>query len=421
MQNSLPSPAARARAASTPIEQVGPRILLHTPEFAADPHTAYQNMRNNKYRSSLVPVELAPDVPATLAIGFRTAARILNDPEHFPADSRAWQDTIPADSPVRPMLEWRPNALRSAGLAHALYRGANTAGLDGVDPHRLRDQVIATTTPLINKFCRAGKADLIADYARPLAFSVMNTMLGCTDDVGNEVAWALARMFDSTTDTDKVNQVLIQALGGHIADKRANPGDDVTTRLLTHKSGLSDEELINQLVTLYAAGIEPMVNLIANTVLLMVTEARFLTSRTSFGTPIKDALTEILVKDPPITNLCLSYPPQPIVVDGIWLPANQPVVISMAACNNDPTVNNTDQFFEAEWHLSWGAGPHACFPSARVLACMISHTAIERLLDALPDLVPAIPKEQLVWRPGPFHRALQAFPVVFNPAPPLHI
>ncbi|WP_433635217.1 cytochrome P450 [Nocardia sp. CA-120079] len=419
MQNFPPAPAAPARAASEPIEQVGPRILLHTPEFAKDPHAAYQDMRSKKY-GSLVPVELAPRVPATLVIGYYTAVRILTDPEHFPADPRAWQDTIPADSPVKPMLEWRPNALRSAGLPHALYRGANTAGLDGVEPHRLRDQVIATTTPLINKFCRAGKADVIVDYARPLAFSVMNTMLGCTDDTGNDVAWALARMFDSTTDTDKVNQVLVQALGRHIADKRANPGDDITTRLLAHKPGLSDEELINQLVTLYAAGIEPMVNLIANTVLLMVTEDRFLTSRESFGMPIADALTEILVKDPPITNLCLSYPPQPIKVDGIWLPANQPVVISMAACNNDPTVN-TGQFFEAEWHLSWGAGPHACHRSARVLARMIAHTAIERLLDALPDLVPARPKKQLVWRPGPFHRALDAFPVVFNPAPPLHI
>lgn len=57
---------------------------------------------------ALVPVELAPGIPATLVIGYHTAVRILNDPEHFPADSRMWQRDIPRDCPVLSMLEWRP-------------------------------------------------------------------------------------------------------------------------------------------------------------------------------------------------------------------------------------------------------------------------------------------------------------------------
>ena len=44
---------------------------------------------------------------------------------------------------------------------------------------------------------------------------------------------------------------------------------------------------------------------------------------------------------------------------------------------------------------------------------------IDQLLDALPELELAIPAEELVWRPGPFHRALAGLPVVFPSTAPL--
>ncbi|NUS92759.1 MAG: cytochrome P450, partial [Nocardia sp.] len=50
---------------------------LYAPEFAADPHRAYREMRAGW--GSLAPVELAPGVPATLVLGYSTAVRILND------------------------------------------------------------------------------------------------------------------------------------------------------------------------------------------------------------------------------------------------------------------------------------------------------------------------------------------------------
>jgi hypothetical protein len=47
--------------------------------------------------------------------------------------------------------------------------------------------------------------------------------------------------------------------------------------------------------------------------------------------------------------------------------------------------------------------------------------AIDQLLDALPEIQLAVPADKLVWRPGPFHRAMTAFPVVFPKSPPLSI
>ncbi len=54
------------------------RVPLYTAQFAADPHSAYARMR--AHFGALVPVWLAPGVPATLVIGYWTALKILNDP-----------------------------------------------------------------------------------------------------------------------------------------------------------------------------------------------------------------------------------------------------------------------------------------------------------------------------------------------------
>ena len=100
-------------AHGSPTSSDGPRVALYTTEFSDDPHRAYREMRS-RY-GSLAPVELAPYVPATLVVGYRTALRILNDPEHFPADPRIWQQTVATDCPILPLLEWRPMASRSSG------------------------------------------------------------------------------------------------------------------------------------------------------------------------------------------------------------------------------------------------------------------------------------------------------------------
>ncbi|UGT43424.1 cytochrome P450 [Nocardia yamanashiensis] len=385
----------------------GPRILLGTEEFAADPHAAYREMRR-RY-GSMVPIELAPDVPATLVIDYQTALRILNDPDHFPADPRAWQQTIPEDSPVRPMMQWYPNALRNAGAAHARYRGAYTAAIDGIDLHGVHSAVERIAAPLIESFAAEGSADLVSQYALPLVFQVLNEMVGCSAELGHRVATGMAALFD-TVNAAWGMQTLSEALLELIALRRAEPGDDVTSRMAHHSSKLNDEEMLYQLVSFYGAGIEPMQNLITNTLLLMLTDDRFGGDVLGGSLSTRDALDEVLFNDPPMANFSISYPRQPILIDNAWLPAHQPVMISLAACNNDPAIAGGDRTGNRS-HLAWSAGPHAC--PARSVAYVVVQNAIDQLLDILPELRLAVPKSEISWRPGPFHRAMVALPVAF--------
>ncbi|ASF10601.1 putative cytochrome P450 [Nocardia brasiliensis NBRC 14402] len=399
----------------SPIDTDGPRVLLHTAEFAADPHRAYAEMRE-RY-GSLVPIEVAPGVPATLVVGYQAALRILNDPEHFPADPRTWQQNIPEDSPVKPMMEWYPNALRNSGAAHARYRHAYTAAIDGIDLHALHSTVERIAIPLINTFCQAGSADLVTQYAFPLVFEVLNQMVGCSAELGQRVATGMAALFD-TVNAAQGMQMLSEALMELIQLRRAEPGDDVTSRLAHHPAGLDDVEMLSQLISFYGAGIEPQQNLIINTLLLMVTDDRFGGDVLGGSLSTRDALDEVLFNDPPMANFCTSYPRQPILIDNNWLPAHQPVLISLAGCNNDPEIRGGDRTGNRS-HLAWSAGPHAC--PAKSVAYLVVQDAIDQLLDALPEMQLAVPVAELSWRPGPFHRALASLPVIFPKSPPLNM
>ncbi|WP_067466849.1 cytochrome P450 [Nocardia amamiensis] len=422
-------PASAPRTASTgtrPVQR-GPvvdtddrRVALYTPEFVADPHRAYREMR--RQYGSLVPIDLAPGVPATLVIGYRTAVRILNDPNHFPADPRTWQKTIPADSPVRPMMEWYPAARYNTGATHARYRQASVASIDGIDTHGLRPAVERIAIPLINTFCEAGSADLVTQYAFPLVLEILNQMVGCPAEIGQRVATGMAARFDTVNPAQGM-KMLKEALMELIQLKRQHPGDDATSRLAHHPANLNEMEIFAQLMSFYGAGFEAQRNLITNTLLLMITDDRFRYGSDVLGRNLstEHALDEVLFNDPPMANFCTTYPRQPIMIDDAWLSADQPVVISLAACNNDPEIRGTDEpggnRIGNRSHLAWSTGPHAC--PAKSIAYPTVQNAIDQLLDALPEMELAVPVDQLVWRPGPFHRAMTSMPVVFPRSAPL--
>ncbi|WP_280467983.1 cytochrome P450 [Nocardia cyriacigeorgica] len=402
-------------AHGSPIDSEGPRVSLYTEEFSDDPHRAYREMR--KRFGSLVPIDLAPDVPATLVIGYQEAVRILNDPDHFPADPRTWQTSIPPDSPVKPMMEWYPNALRNSGTVHARYRSAYVEGIDKIDLNALNATVEKIAIPLINTFCEEGSADLVTQYAFPLVFEVLNQLVGCSPELGRRIAAGMAALFD-TVNAEWGMTHLSEALMELIQLKRSQPGDDVTSVLVAHPSNLDDEELLANLISFYGAGIEPQQNLILNTLLLMLTDDRFGGEMLGGSLSTRDALDDVLFNDPPMANYCTTYPRQPILIDNAWLPAHQPVVISLAGCNTDPGIRGGDRTGNRS-HLAWSIGPHAC--PAQSVALVVVQEAIDQLLDALPEMELARPMAELSWRPGPFHRALTSLPVTFPESPPLNI
>ncbi|MDT0401477.1 MULTISPECIES: cytochrome P450 family protein [Streptomyces] len=384
---------------------------MHDEAFAADPQQVYDRLRAH---APAGPVELAPGTDATLVVGHELALRVLQNTELFARDARRWkalnEGQIGMDNPVLPMMAYRPNCLFTDGAVHLRLRKAVVDSLSRLSTARIRRDVEPIADYLIDQFSERGRADLLGDYAKLLPLLLFNRLFGCPADIGDTITTALSAIFDGK-DALRANEELTGALMELIARKRRQPGDDVTSWLIQHPAGLTDEELKDQLALLMGAGIEPERSLIGSALVLLLSGAG---GRQS-GMRIEEALDDVLWNQTPIANYAAHYPVQDVDLGGHVAEANTPVVISFAGANSDPALAEARRTHSRGAHLAWGAGPHAC--PAKDPAQVIATTAIERLLNALPDLALAVPEKDLQWRPGPFHRALVSLPATFSPTP----
>ncbi|MGW9304522.1 cytochrome P450 [Streptomyces cyaneofuscatus] len=409
-----PSPGATPYSAPAGCPMSQQQTSLYGPEFAADPHRAYDAFRAH---GPAAPIELAPGVDATLIVQHEAALRVLQNPALFARDSRRWaalrEGAIPMDSPVLPMMMYRPNCLFTDGAEHLRLRKAVTESLARLNSSRLSRDVERIADYLIDQFIERGTADLLNEYAKLLPLLLFNQLFGCPGDIGDRLTRSMSAIFDGE-DVLRANGELTECLMELVALKRRQPGEDITSWLIQHPAGLRDEELKDQLVMLMGAGVEPERNLIANALLLMLAgDQPGGPERRGSGMLVEDALDDVLWNNPPIANYATHYPVRDIELDGVVLKAETPVLISFAAANSDPSLTDARQTLSKGAHLAWGAGPHVC--PAKSPATLIALTAIEKILNTVPDLSLAVPASGVGWRPGPFHRALISLPVRFTP------
>ncbi|MFE6822363.1 cytochrome P450 [Streptomyces sp. NPDC057690] len=409
----MDQPTAPVPPPGCPAHQAGGRVPLYGPEFAADPQAYYTYLR---HYGPTAPVEITPGVEATLVTDYASALQLLQDSGSFRKDARRWRDLnegrIAPDSPVLPVLAHRPNCMYTDGAEHLRLRQSITDSMARVDPMQLSQSVEKISDFLISQFSERGSADLIGSYAKQLPLFVFNELFGCTADIGDRVFFGISGMFDGVN-ADKAIEVLFQAVGELVALKRRKPGEDVTSWLLQHHTGLSDEEMLHQVALLLGAGAEALVNLIGNTLHRLLTDDRYAHE----GGLIDEAMDDTLWENPPMTNFAAHYPVADMEFAGQKLTAGDLMLVSIAAANTGPALSAARKAGSNRAHLAWSAGPHAC-PSKEP-ARQIAVTAIENLLNRLPDVELSVPEESLTWRPGPFSRGLVTLPARFTPVKPV--
>ncbi|KOG48969.1 cytochrome P450, partial [Streptomyces varsoviensis] len=96
------------------------RIPLYGPTIDGDAAALYERMRAE--HGPVVPVSLAPGLDAWLVVGHRELLHLTRDEQYFSHDPRRWtplrEGRVPRDSPVLPMVGWRPALLYSDGQQH---------------------------------------------------------------------------------------------------------------------------------------------------------------------------------------------------------------------------------------------------------------------------------------------------------------
>ncbi|SCK07871.1 cytochrome P450 [Streptomyces sp. WMMB 322] len=397
-------------------------VRLYGPEFAADPQAVYDRLRRF---GPLAPVEISPGVPALLVTGYRAALDLLHDPVTWSKDSRLWQQALPEDSPILPMLGWRPNVMFNDGDEHARYRQVITDGFDRIPPHDLRTMVVSIADSLIAGFGAEGRADLMGQFARVLPLKLFNRLFGLPDSYSGRLISSLAGMMEGDPEEAAAANAEFQGyIGELIAAKKNARGRDLTSWFLDHPAELDDEEVTHQIVLTMGAGHEPTTNLIGNALSRMLTDERYYSTLSGGALTPRDAIQDVLLNEPPISNYSSHFPRRDVYFHGTWVRSGQLVMVSYAAAGaaHGRTAAATGSSGSGVSgsgggaHLAWSAGPHSC-PVPRH-ALLIATTAIERLTAWLSDIELTVPHDELAYRPGPFHRALVRLPARFTPISP---
>lgn len=394
---------------------------LYGPEFAADPQAVYDRLR--RY-GALAPVEISPGVTALLVTDYRAALELLHDPVTWSKDPRTWQETVPEDSPILPMIGWRPNVMFNDGDLHARYRQVITDGFDRIPPHELRAMVVSIADKLIAGFGADREADLMRQFARVLPLQLFNRLYGLPDSYSDRLISSIAGMMEGDPEQASAANVEFQGyIGELIAAKKRERGRDLTSWFMDHPADLDDEEVTHQIVLTMAAGHEPTANLIGNALSRMLTDDRYYSTLSGGALTPRDAIQDVLLNEPPISNYSAHFPTRDVYFHGTWIRTGQLVMVSYTAAGAQhgrveaPGAGGSGASGSGGGaHLAWSAGAHSC-PVPRS-ALLIATTAIERLTAWLSDIELTVSQDRLTYRPGPFHRALVQLPARFTPISP---
>lgn len=413
-----PSPAASPGAATSGCPFPPGAVPLGGPRFQNGPDRLYRQMRRT--HGSVAPVLLDGDVPAWLVLGYRELHRVTSNPALFSRDSGLWNawHRIPPDWPLLPMIGHNQNSvLYAVGDEHRRRSGTLSDVLSAVDPFELRDHAEKFADRLIDVFCGAGEADLVADYAKMLPVLVLARLYGFSDADGPGLARAANDVIDGMEAAIQGHWRLETGMYQLVADKRAAPAADVVSRMLAHPAAYTDEEMVEDLMVLLVAGHQPTADWIGNSLRLMLTDDRFAASLSGGRHSVRQAMNEVLWEDTPTQNVAGRWATRDTQLGGQRIHSGDLVLLGLAAANADPQVRPDAEALPSgnSAFFSFGHGDHRCPYPAQEIAEVIAKAGIEVLLDRLPDVDLAVPGEALAWRPSPWLRGLSALPVQFTP------
>ncbi|MFD5082906.1 cytochrome P450 [Kitasatospora sp. NPDC058201] len=422
----LPPPGCPAHAGGPPSGglpgglPVGvPLTPLYGTAVADDPHGLYARLRAQY--GPVAPIELEPGVEAWLVVGYPELLELTRNEALFSKDSRRWR--VPAegrlapDSRLQPMTAWRPTLLNLDGAEHQRLRAAVADTLAQIDHRQLRETTETAADALIDSWGPDGTADLVAQYARRLPLLVFTQLLGLAAETGQHLIQLISHIADSGAESVRANAEFQAILVDLVRLRRTTPSADLTSWLLAHPAGLTDEEAVHHLVVMMVAGNETTICWTGNTLRLLLTDRRFRATLTGGRLTVADALEEVLWRDPPTQNFPGRWATGDTVLGGQYISRGDMLVLGLAAANADPAAQGTGTPGHGALggnraHLAWGAGKHVC--PAQQPARIIVETAVETLLHRLPDLQLAVPPSELAWRPSPWSRALVSLPVLYS-------
>jgi cytochrome P450 len=258
--------------------------------------------------------------------------------------------------------------------------------------YRLADEII-------DEFIDGGSFDVITQFGQPFAQLTVANLLGVPEEDNAEIRAMVANPgqlpgnlgggFDMSTNP-------LARMGmkffGYIADRRANPRDDILTRMAEQRydDGTLPEvaEVVGLATFLFGAGQDTTVQLFAAMLRRLSDEPGLADRLRAEPGKIPDFVDETLRLEG-TSKSTFRFVRRPITIGGFDFEPGQHVMLHTLAMNRDPRRFEDPARFDLDrrngrTHVAFGRGLHAC--AGAPLARAEGRIAVERLLARMSDI-----------------------------------
>lgn len=258
----------------------------------------------------------------------------------------------------------------------------------------------ATAAGLLDRVADVDEFDLVEHFSFRLPLDVISELIGIPGTVREHIHNLSDRLVARdesgavTEDAALASMELAQVFVDLVAERRANPGNDVITTLMNtemvdddgNTRSMDDHELANRFLELAFAGHETVAKLIPNGVIALTwypDQRRELAA--DFGL-MPNAVEEMLRWDPP-SHYQGRWTTRDVELHGAVIPEGQRVILITGSAVHDERKYPDPELFDIhrdiDRHVSFGFGRHLCLGAA--LARLETRVAFEELLKRIPD------------------------------------
>ena len=406
-----------------------------TPGLVEDPVGAYADFRSREELPEVVLPGLT--TPVRLVTRYADVKAALTEPRLVRDRSRVPGGADGAD----PQAELVEAALGGFPAEYVRYVSGHLALLDGPEHARLRTPltraftarriaalrsfVERTAEDLLRGLAERGEADLLGEFAYPLATVVVCELVGVDEPDRDRVcAWIHDFAYGDGSRTVDGLVGIVEYTKELIARRRAEPTEDLVSALIgAGRDGgepLTEDELVSVVFLLISTGITPPALFLAHAVLALFDHPEQLAALRSDPALLERAVPELLRHVSLVRIGASLYATEDFEFAGTALRKGETVTVALLAADHDPReygraperLDVSRKFGRGEGHLAFGHGAHYCLGAA--LGRLVTSVVLDRVLIRRPDTALAVRRDDLEfghWPGDGFH--LLRLPVRF--------